>query len=68
MTTLNLGTVAAACAIIGGDKPVHASTYYRGVALGIYPKPKRVSPNCVRIDLDELAVMLRAAMSDEVAA
>jgi len=27
----------------GGDKPIHQSTLYRGVALGIYPKPLNVS-------------------------
>ena len=28
---LDFGTVEAACAEIGGDKPIHRTTYYRGV-------------------------------------
>jgi hypothetical protein len=65
MKPLNLGTVSAACKIVGGDKPIHVTTYYRGVARGIYPRPKRVSPNIVRVDLDELAAVLRARMNSE---
>jgi hypothetical protein len=68
MTPPNLGTVAAACKMIGGDRPVHFTTYYRGVQRGIYPRPKRVSPNIVRVDLDELAAMLRTRMNEECAA
>jgi hypothetical protein len=54
------GTIAAACKIIGGDKPIHFTTYYRGVARGIYPAPTRVAPNVSRVDLDKLASKLRA--------
>jgi hypothetical protein len=56
----NFGTVKKACQIIGGDEPIDPSTYYRGVARGIYPPPEKVSPNIARVDLDRLAVMLRA--------
>jgi hypothetical protein len=34
---LRLGTVLEACKVIGGEsKPVHPSTYYRGVKKGRY--------------------------------
>ena len=32
----------------GGEKPIHASTLYRGIDTGIYPPPIKVSPNVVR--------------------
>jgi hypothetical protein len=56
-----LGSIEAACRLIGGDKPVSPSTYYRGVARGIYPAPIKVSPNVSRVDLDKVAAAIRAA-------
>ena len=35
-------------AFFGGDRPLHASTLYRGLNDGIYPKPINTSPNAVR--------------------
>ena len=58
-STPRLGSIDAACKLIGGDKPVHAVTYYRGVKRGIYPAPFRVAPNVSRVDLDRLADALR---------
>jgi predicted DNA-binding transcriptional regulator AlpA len=37
----------------GGTKPLHASTLYRGMASGIYPRPINVSANVVRWVADE---------------
>lgn len=54
------GTVEEACRMVGGDKPIDPSTYYRGVKLGIYPPTFRASPNSARVDLDRLAAVLRA--------
>jgi hypothetical protein len=68
MKPLNLGTIATACKVVGGDRAISVATYYRGAARGIYPRPKHVAPNIVRVDLDALADMLRAAMSSEGAA
>jgi hypothetical protein len=51
-------TIRRACEIVGGDRPVHPSTYYRGVKLGIYPAPKRVSPGIARVDAAKLAEAL----------
>lgn len=55
----NWGTIQRACADIGGTKPVHPSTYYRGVRAGRYPPPDHPSPNISRVDLDKLAIALR---------
>jgi hypothetical protein len=62
---LRLGTVRTACKVIGGDKPVHPTTYYRGVKLGIYPPPVHPSPNTSRVDLDKLEAAVRARADDE---
>jgi predicted DNA-binding transcriptional regulator AlpA len=32
----------------GGDKPIHYSTLYRGIAAGRYAKPVHIGPNTVR--------------------
>jgi hypothetical protein len=57
-----LGSIEAACKLIGGDKPICAATYYRGVKRGIYPAPVKVGPNVSRIDLDQLATALRQCL------
>jgi len=67
-TPPRLGTIEAACQIIGGDKPIHPSTYYRGAKAGIYPKPKRVGPNISRVDLDKVADAARNLVDDGEAA
>jgi hypothetical protein len=54
------GTVKMACKMIGGDKPIHESTFYRNVAAGIYSGPVRVLPNVSRVNLDKLADEIRA--------
>src|SRR5262245_48398820 len=41
-------TLSATCAFFGGDKPIHYSTLYRGIAEGRYPKPVRIGPNTSR--------------------
>jgi predicted DNA-binding transcriptional regulator AlpA len=56
MNSLKMLTVRQACAVIGGaDKPIHPSSYYRGVRRGIYPAPVHVGPNTVRDPEHELA-------------
>jgi predicted DNA-binding transcriptional regulator AlpA len=42
-------TVEAACAIIGGNKPISFATYYRGVKAGRFPKPEHITAQLVRI-------------------
>jgi hypothetical protein len=34
-------SVEKACEIVGGDKRIDESTYYRGAHRGTYPKPER---------------------------
>jgi hypothetical protein len=59
-----LGSIEAACRLVGGDKPISPSTYYRGVNRGIYPAPIKVGPNISRVDLDVLAATIRARGAD----
>jgi hypothetical protein len=66
-TPPRLGSIEAACKLIGGDKPVSPSTYYRGVARGIYPAPIKVSPNISRVDLDKVAAAIRGRAETEAA-
>jgi hypothetical protein len=43
-------TVKAACRILGGEeKPLHFSTYYRGVTRGLYPPLVHPSPGISRV-------------------
>jgi hypothetical protein len=42
-------TIKTALAIIGGERPVHHATYYRGVAAGRYPAPEHPSPGISRV-------------------
>jgi hypothetical protein len=65
MSDLRLGTIKKACTIIGGDKPVDPSTFYRGVKAGKYRPPIKVGPNTSRVDLDGLAADIRALASNE---
>jgi hypothetical protein len=57
---LGLGTLDAACKMVGGDKPIHPSSYYRGAEKGYYEKPVKVGPNISRVNLDNLAAKLQA--------
>jgi len=41
-------TLPAVLTFFGGDRPIHYSTLYRGIAAGRYPKPVRVGPNTSR--------------------
>jgi hypothetical protein len=62
-----LGTIAKACEIIGGDKPIAPSTFYRGVKAGRYRPPIKVGENTSRVDLDGLADDIRACINGEKA-
>jgi hypothetical protein len=50
--------VPAACRIIGGTRPIHPATYYRGVKRGIYPPPEQRGANVKRISGKRLAAAL----------
>lgn len=62
-----LGSIEAACKMIGGDKPIDPATYYRGVKSGRYPPPFHPSPNISRVDLDKLAAAIRASEAADAA-
>jgi len=63
---LRLGTVEEACKVIGGEsKPVHPSTFYRGVKKGRYSPPIHPSENVSRVDLDRLEDEGRACADEE---
>jgi hypothetical protein len=62
---LGLGTLKAACKMVGGDRPIDLSTYYRGAKLGYYEPPVKVGPNVSRVDLDSLAARLRARIDNQ---
>jgi hypothetical protein len=56
------------CRIIGGEKaPVHPSTYYRGVASGIYPPPDHPSPGISRVNRPALIAALRGRSASATA-
>jgi predicted DNA-binding transcriptional regulator AlpA len=38
----------AVCRYFGGTKPLHPATIYRGIEIGRYPRPVRVSTNANR--------------------
>jgi predicted DNA-binding transcriptional regulator AlpA len=50
------------CRLIGGTKPIDASTLYRGIKAGRYPKPVKVGPGSSRWLRSELDACLRQMM------
>jgi predicted DNA-binding transcriptional regulator AlpA len=59
---IDLIDVRAACAIIGGSKPISRSTFYEGIAAGRYPPPVRVAPHTVRWPKHEIESCILAAI------
>lgn len=56
-TLLDKGEV---CRLLGGSRPINPSTLYRGIRLGRYPKPIKLSPGCSRWLLAECEAVIRA--------
>ena len=54
-------TVKAACAIVGGDKPINQATYYRAVKRGELPAPERVTMGVARVRRSKLIDALNRA-------
>jgi predicted DNA-binding transcriptional regulator AlpA len=46
---------AAACRFLGGSKPIHPATLWRGVKSGRYSSPVSIGPQIVRWKRSELA-------------
>jgi predicted DNA-binding transcriptional regulator AlpA len=53
-------TIKEACRIIGGDKPISPSTYYRAVKAGRLPAPEHLTAGIVRVRLSALTEALNA--------
>lgn len=49
----------AVCAYFGGSRPIHQSTFYRGIRKGIYPAPIKVGPASSRWLWNECEAVLR---------
>jgi hypothetical protein len=49
----NLFDRAETCAFFGGTRPIDASTLYRGIKTGRYPKPVKIGPGSSRCPLCE---------------
>ena len=47
------------CRLIGGTKPLHPATLYRGIAAKRYPKPIKVGPGSSRWLRSEVEACLR---------
>lgn len=62
-TVSELMTQAATCAFFGGDRPIHYSTLYRGIAAGRYPRPVAVGPNTKRWRRSECEAALQALVA-----
>jgi hypothetical protein len=60
-------TIGKACEIIGGDRPIDPSTYYRGAKNGIYPQPEKVGPNTARVNVKKLLRALDRLLSEAAA-
>lgn len=60
-----LVSIEEACRMIGGDKPVHPSTYYRGVRNKIYPAPVHPSPNVSRVVRPKLTAAIRNLINSD---
>jgi predicted DNA-binding transcriptional regulator AlpA len=57
----------AACALIGGNRPIHPSTLWRWVKAGRIKPPVKMGPNTVRFRRTQLAADLSALGSHEAA-
>jgi predicted DNA-binding transcriptional regulator AlpA len=53
----------AVCRLIGGTRPIHAATLYRGIAQGRYPKPVKVGPGSSRWLRAECEAALQSMIS-----
>jgi hypothetical protein len=51
--------IPAICAVIGGNRPIHPSTYYRGVKAGRYSPPEQRGANVKRVSRKKIEADLR---------
>jgi predicted DNA-binding transcriptional regulator AlpA len=57
---------ASVCRVFGGTKPIDASTLYRGIRKGLYPKPVKVGPGSSRWLRSECESALQAMVQGRV--
>jgi hypothetical protein len=57
--------IPAVCEFIGGKRPIHPSTYYRGVKAGRYSAPVQRGANIKRVSRRQLAADLRLLSNHE---
>jgi predicted DNA-binding transcriptional regulator AlpA len=62
-SSLDLIDVDQVCLILGGSKPVHRATVYRGIAAGKYPKPIKIGPNVSRWTRAEWLQIVKARIA-----
>jgi predicted DNA-binding transcriptional regulator AlpA len=55
--------VYAACAFLGGSRPIHPATLWRGVKSGRYSKPIKISPQLTRWRRSELQADVERAIA-----
>jgi predicted DNA-binding transcriptional regulator AlpA len=48
------------CRLFGGNRPLNASTLYRGIKQGRYPRPVKVGPGSSRWSREECEAALQA--------
>lgn len=55
-----VATIEEACAFIGGARPIHYATYWRGVKNGVYPAPVAIGPGVKRVPWKQLHALMRS--------
>jgi predicted DNA-binding transcriptional regulator AlpA len=50
---------SAVCRLFGGSRPIDASTLYRGIRQGRYPRPVKIGPGSSRWLRSECEIALR---------
>jgi predicted DNA-binding transcriptional regulator AlpA len=56
--------VYAACAFIGGSRPINPATLWRGVKAGRYSRPIKIGPQSVRWRRSELAADIERMIAE----
>ena len=57
----------AACALLGGNRPVHPSTLWRWIKAGRISPPVKIGPNTIRFRRTQLVADLSALGGHEAA-
>jgi len=57
---------ATVCGLFGGSRPIDASTLYRGIKAGRYPRPVKVGPGSSRWLRSEIEAVLHSMVEGRV--